>query len=219
MIPARLSAATRRARAAGAVLLAIALSAAPGRAEEWSAPDGPVVISLTLGAVSDGSSHPVPAVRIGRALDFEGAPIHRLQPPPSLGGGAQTGGRVPGFSPLRQARLTSQFGMRSHPILAGRRFHAGIDLAAPQGSAVFATSGGIVSRAAWQGGYGLTIAVEHSGGVQTRYAHLSRIAVVPGQSVATGEVIGYVGSTGRSTGPHLHYEVRRNGQVLNPRLQ
>ncbi len=108
--------------------------------------------------------------------------------------------------------------MRSHPILGGQRFHAGVDLAAPQGSAVLATSPGVVSRAAWQGGYGLTIAVEHSGGIQTRYAHLSRIAVVPGQSVRAGDVIGYVGSTGRSTGPHLHYEVRRNGQVLRPGL-
>ena len=194
------------------------LAATPGQAEEWRS-DPPATVSLALSAVGVASAPSGPAVRIGRALDFEGAPLHRLTPPsPARDGGSRIIGTLPSLSPLHRARLTSRFGMRSDPIQSGRRFHAGIDLAAPQGSPVFATSPGVVSRAAWQGGYGLTIAVEHANGVQTRYAHLSRLAVAPGQRVGTGDIIGYVGSTGRSTGPHLHYEVRRNGQVLNPAL-
>jgi murein DD-endopeptidase MepM/ murein hydrolase activator NlpD len=123
---------------------------------------------------------------------------------------------VPSRMPLEGAALTSGFGMRTHPVLGGRRQHTGIDLAAPTGTPVYATADGIVSRADWYSSYGLYISVEHGASMQTRYAHLSRLAVAAGDSVKKGDLIGYVGSTGRSTGPHLHYEVRVEGLAVNP---
>jgi murein DD-endopeptidase MepM/ murein hydrolase activator NlpD len=106
--------------------------------------------------------------------------------------------------------------MRYHPILGGTRFHSGIDLAAPAGTPVVATSSGRVEMAGWSGGYGILVELDHGGSVETRYAHLSAVAVRPGQQVKAGQVIGYVGSTGRSTGPHLHYETRVAGRPTNP---
>ncbi|MBA4050465.1 MAG: M23 family peptidase [Erythrobacter sp.] len=123
---------------------------------------------------------------------------------------------VPSRMPLEGAALTSSFGMRTHPVLGGRRQHHGIDLAAPSGTPVYATADGIVSRADWYSSYGLYISVEHGAAMQTRYAHLSRLAVAAGDSIKKGDLIGYVGSTGRSTGPHLHYEVRVEGLAVNP---
>lgn len=123
---------------------------------------------------------------------------------------------VPSRMPLEGASLTSGYGMRTHPVLGGRRQHSGIDLAAPTGTPVYATADGVVSRADWYSSYGLYISVEHGASMQTRYAHLSRLAVAAGDSVKKGDLIGYVGSTGRSTGPHLHYEVRVEGLAVNP---
>lgn len=127
-----------------------------------------------------------------------------------------TGVSIPSRMPLEDARMSSNFGMRNHPVLGGRRSHQGIDLAAPTGTPVYATADGIVSRADWFSSYGLFISIEHGGEMQTRYAHLSRLAVAEGERVKKGEIIGYVGSTGRSTGPHLHYEVRIAGAAVNP---
>lgn len=121
-----------------------------------------------------------------------------------------------GRLPIAGARLTSGMGMRIHPVLGGYRAHQGIDLAAPVGTPVVATSDGFVSRAGWFGSYGLFVSLEHNGGTQSRYGHMSQLNVAPGQNVKAGEIIGYVGSTGRSTGPHLHYELRIGGQPVNP---
>ncbi|AEG50647.1 Peptidase M23 [Sphingobium chlorophenolicum L-1] len=118
--------------------------------------------------------------------------------------------------PLAFLRITSAFGMRAHPLLGGMRNHQGIDLAAPMGTPVRATADGIVSRAGWSGGYGLLVALNHGQRMATRYGHMSRLAVQPGQRVLRNSIIGYVGSTGRSTGPHLHYEVLRNGRAVDP---
>lgn len=126
------------------------------------------------------------------------------------------GGVAPAGMPLRNARLTSEFGLRQHPILGGLRVHSGVDLAAPMATPIRATGDGIVTRAAWTGGYGLLVSIKHSDGVTTRYGHMSRLAVEPGQRVARDSVIGYVGSTGRSTGPHLHYEVLVKGRAVDP---
>lgn len=112
--------------------------------------------------------------------------------------------------------LTSGFGLRWHPLLGGYRRHSGVDLAAPIGTPVRATSSGRIAAAGWQGGYGLLVAVDHGKSAQTRYGHLSRITVTPGQEVQPGQIIGYVGTTGLSTGPHLHYEVRIEGVAINP---
>lgn len=128
----------------------------------------------------------------------------------------QRGISVPSRMPLEGAQLTSGYGMRTHPVLGGRRQHAGIDLAAPSGTPVYATADGIIGRADWFSSYGLFISVNHGAAMQTRYAHLSRLAVAAGDNVKKGDLIGYVGSTGRSTGPHLHYEVRVDGLAVNP---
>ncbi len=123
---------------------------------------------------------------------------------------------VPSRMPLAGAQLTSGFGMRNHPVLGGRRQHAGIDLAASTGTPVYATADGVVGRADWYSSYGLYVSVNHGASMETRYAHLSRLAVAAGDNVKKGDLIGYVGSTGRSTGPHLHYEVRVEGIAVNP---
>jgi murein DD-endopeptidase MepM/ murein hydrolase activator NlpD len=123
---------------------------------------------------------------------------------------------LPSRQPLLGATMTSGFGMRRHPVLGGARQHSGIDLAAPTGTPVYATADGMISRADWFAAYGLTIDIDHSADTKTRYAHLSRLAVAAGEPVKKGDLIGYVGSTGRSTGPHLHYEVRIGGVAVNP---
>lgn len=114
------------------------------------------------------------------------------------------------------APITSLFGWRIHPITGDRRFHAGTDLGAPMGTPVLAASRGQVESADWMGGYGLAVTINHPSAQQTLYGHLSQIFVRPGQMVEPGTVIGQVGSTGNSTGPHLHFEVRhltQNGWV------
>lgn len=123
---------------------------------------------------------------------------------------------VPSRMPLDNSVLTSDYGMRTHPVLGGRRSHKGVDLAAPTGTPVYATADGVVSRADRFSSFGLYISIEHGGNLQTRFAHLSRLNVTEGQEVKKGELIGFVGSTGRSTGPHLHYEVRVDGKAVNP---
>lgn len=123
---------------------------------------------------------------------------------------------VPSRMPLDVFRTSSNFGMRVHPVTGGLRAHQGIDLAAPTGTPIYATADGLVSRAEWFGAYGNFIAINHGAQLETRYGHLSRMAVSSGQRVRKGDLIGFVGSTGRSTGPHLHYEVRVAGLAVDP---
>ena len=111
---------------------------------------------------------------------------------------------------------TSGYGMRRHPILGYSRMHRGIDFHAAYGSPIYAVSDGLVEFAGRHGGHGNYVKLGHGGGLETGYAHMSRIAVTPGERVRRGEVIGYVGSTGLSTGPHLHFEVYKGGQTVNP---
>jgi murein DD-endopeptidase MepM/ murein hydrolase activator NlpD len=113
-------------------------------------------------------------------------------------------------------RQTSGFGNRFHPILGYERFHAGLDLAATAGTPIVAAADGKVVSAGWAGGYGRAVAIVHAGGIETKYGHMSRIAAYAGEFVHRGDVIGYVGSSGLSTGPHLHFEVRKNGRPVNP---
>jgi murein DD-endopeptidase MepM/ murein hydrolase activator NlpD len=123
---------------------------------------------------------------------------------------------IPARAPLDSLRMTSNFGLRWHPVVGGRRQHEGVDLASPVGTPIHATADGTVAKADWFGGYGLFVQLEHGGNLATRYGHMSRLNVAAGQHVHKGDIIGYVGSTGRSTGPHLHYEVRVNGAPVNP---
>ena len=125
-------------------------------------------------------------------------------------------GNSEGARPLASYTLTSAFAERREQAGGGTRAHAGVDLAAPAGTPVAAAYAGRVATANWSGSYGLLVVVQHPDGLQTRYAHLSRLMVAQGQQVRQGEVIGLVGSTGRSTGPHLHYEVRQDGRPLDP---
>ncbi len=119
-------------------------------------------------------------------------------------------------SPLRNTAISSGFGPRVHPIFAEVRIHTGLDLNAPAGAPIFAAAAGRVVVASEQGGYGMAIAIDHGGGISTLYAHQSAFAVAVGTEVEVGELIGYIGSTGFSTGPHLHFELRLDGQPVDP---
>lgn len=114
------------------------------------------------------------------------------------------------------ARITSGFGLRIHPILRFARMHRGIDFGASRGTPIHAAADGQVTRAGWAGGYGRQVRLTHGGGLATSYSHMSKLAVEPGTLVRQGQLIGYVGSSGLSTGPHLHYEVYRGGVAVNP---
>ena len=125
---------------------------------------------------------------------------------------------VQGFIAPIDAEIGSRFGMRRHPIFRVRRMHNGVDYGAPIGTPIWASKTGTVIFAGWKGGYGNTVVIHHAGGVSTLYAHMSKLTVEDGSYVTQGEVIGLVGSTGWSTGPHLHFEVRRNGDPADPEL-
>ena len=112
--------------------------------------------------------------------------------------------------------ISSRYGMRRHPILGYRRMHSGVDFRARSGTPIYAATDGVVNYAGRNGGYGNFVRLRHPGNLSTGYAHMSRIAVRNGQAVRRGQVIGYVGSTGLSTGPHLHYEMYRGGQKIDP---
>lgn len=118
--------------------------------------------------------------------------------------------------PLLAPDISSRFGKRKHPISRSVRHHEGIDLSVPTGTHVRAVTAGVVIFAGSYGGYGKLVSVQHAGGYSSIYGHLSDILVNPGQSVAVGQIVGRVGSTGLSTGPHLHFEWRKNGKTIDP---
>jgi murein DD-endopeptidase MepM/ murein hydrolase activator NlpD len=115
-------------------------------------------------------------------------------------------------------KINNEFGFRRNPF-GGRtyEFHAGMDIDGDRGDNVLAPANGIVTKAGWQGGYGNMVEIDHGNGLTTRYGHLSKIEVSVGDEIGRGMLIGYVGSTGRSTGPHLHYELRIEDRPINPR--
>jgi murein DD-endopeptidase MepM/ murein hydrolase activator NlpD len=124
---------------------------------------------------------------------------------------------VPLRRPLAgQLEMTSPFGIRMDPFLHEPSMHPGIDFRASVGDPIYATAAGRVTKAGWEGGYGQMVEINHGEGLSTRYGHMSQIDVAVGQKVRVGQIIGHVGSTGRSTGPHLHYEIRVNGEAVNP---
>jgi murein DD-endopeptidase MepM/ murein hydrolase activator NlpD len=138
--------------------------------------------------------------------------IQRLQGAAGLAGRR---GLAAFLLPLR-GPVTSRFGLRAHPLFGRRHFHTGVDIAAPHGTPVRAAADGTVLYAGWYGGYGKLVVLDHGQGVSTLYGHLSQILVTAGQRVGRNHLIGRVGSTGYSTGPHLHFEVRRNGRPIDP---
>jgi murein DD-endopeptidase MepM/ murein hydrolase activator NlpD len=125
------------------------------------------------------------------------------------------GGRV-NYGVVSGKRISSRYGFRIHPITGRKRFHDGLDIAAAYGNGVYAYTGGRVVERGRNGGYGNCVLIDHGNGLKTRYAHLSKISVGIGQKVGTGDKIGAVGSSGNSTGPHLHFEVIKNGRTKNP---
>lgn len=179
--------------------VALAASAAVNSAQPVDRPPVPAA------ALPSGSSEEFRA----RMIDWNAAP----QAPP-----LRTKNQLGQGSAARLDRLaiTSRFGWRSDPITGVGRRHAGIDLPTRFGSPVMATAPGIVRVAGWAGGYGNLVEIEHAGGIRTRYGHLSHLDVAASQRVSEGQVIGEVGSTGHSTGPHLHFEVRVGGSAVDP---
>jgi murein DD-endopeptidase MepM/ murein hydrolase activator NlpD len=121
-------------------------------------------------------------------------------------------------TPVDGARLTSGFGMRLHPILGYTRMHKGVDFGVPTGTPIYAAGDGVIEYSGWAGGYGRFVKIKHGPNMETAYGHMSRIATLStvGHHVSQGQVIGYVGMTGDATGPHLHYEVLKNGSQVNP---
>ncbi|EEB83273.1 peptidase, M23/M37 family [Roseobacter sp. GAI101] len=127
--------------------------------------------------------------------------------------------KAPFANPVKNAfRFTSQFGFRRDPKTGGRRMHSGVDFAASIGTPLYATADGVVTSAGWGSGYGRLVKIQHEFGVETRYAHMSKIRVKVGQRVSRGQHIGDMGASGRVTGVHLHYEVRVGGKAVNPMI-
>ncbi len=123
---------------------------------------------------------------------------------------------IPSARPVNVVAFTSRFGVRTDPFRGGAAMHSGVDIPGAYASPIYATADGVVGRTGWVGGYGNLVELEHGKGIQTRYGHLSSIMVAAGKKVKRGDLIALMGSTGRSTGNHLHYEVRIDGRAVNP---
>ena len=181
------------------------ISAIPAAAQSEASVEIPVPPPLTQIIKGQLAPQPLPVVKIEPTSSA--TPTQPFQPIPAANGGNQP--PVASIYPLTNpAPITSRFGWRTHPLTGSRRFHSGLDIGAPSGSPVVATGAGTVISAGWNGGYGKAIIIQHSDTQQTLYGHLSEISVQAGQTIAQGTVIGLVGSTGNSTGPHLHFESR-----------
>ena len=184
----------------------LSVAAAPAQADTSTATSAAGTIDMSKVAAPASDDTDAQFTELFAGWENPEEPMSAVQPQVS----------VPSRMPLDDARLTSEYGMRTHPVLKRRLGHKGIDLAAPTGTPIYATADGYVSKAERFSSYGNYVSIEHGARIQTRYAHMSRIAVEDGTWVEKGDLIGYVGSTGRSTGPHLHYEVRIDGKAVNP---
>lgn len=194
------------------VLDAIAVSAEKriNRIETIATPLGMTLVDD--GDAMGGPFVPSPADTFDARLDRADRAIMRLS---ALHRAIET---LPLIKPVPRAKMTSRFGSRLDPFLGRPAMHTGIDYKAAYGTAVRATASGTVLSAGRNGGYGRVVEIDHGNGIVTRYAHLSRIRVAKGTQVAAGKIIGSVGSSGRSTGPHLHYETRLRGAPRDPAL-
>jgi murein DD-endopeptidase MepM/ murein hydrolase activator NlpD len=134
----------------------------------------------------------------------------------AVGAPAKTQVSIPSINPVDSMSFSSGFGNRRSPTRGASRNHKGIDLRGPVGTPIYATADGIVGRAQWVRGYGKYVELEHGNAIETRYAHMSALNVYAGQRVRKGEILGFMGSTGYSTGSHLHYEIRIGGEAVNP---
>jgi murein DD-endopeptidase MepM/ murein hydrolase activator NlpD len=184
-----------------AVLALGALQAAPALAADQPAVGGPYQ------AAAGGEDSSAKADPSYRALFLSWKRLDQFQ---------QGAMAIPSQRPIQQTNLTSGFGVRSDPFRGSAAMHAGVDMAGPIGTPIYATADGYVGRARWANGYGNLVELQHGRGLETRYGHLSAILVKPGQRIRRGDLIARMGSTGRSTGSHLHYEVRIDGRAVNP---
>ena len=195
---------TKRNTLALAVVASFGIAAAPAQAQETNTAAAVGAIDMSKVAAPTQTGEDAQFKQLFAQWDN----LDRATP-------AATSVSVPSRMPLDNTKLTSDYGMRTHPVLGGRRNHKGVDLAAPVGTPIYATADGYVSKAEWFSSYGKYVSIEHGANLQTRFAHMSDIAVKAGTRIKKGDIIGYVGSTGRSTGPHLHYEVVVNGKKVN----
>jgi murein DD-endopeptidase MepM/ murein hydrolase activator NlpD len=169
--------------------------------------------ALVIPAVSPRTAaRPAVPLRLVRAARASGAGPSRTAPPRSPAAGPR---RLALLWPSRGV-VTSRFGWRIHPIFGRREFHTGVDIATRYGSPVIAARAGVVRFVGWKTGYGRLVVIDHGAGIETMYSHLSAALVSPGERVAQGQLIGRIGSSGWSTGPHLFFEIRRNGVPLDP---
>ena len=168
----------------------------------------------------EGQGGPLVAVAAAATVDLRADQQFRslFQTWKKLDGNQTVGGviAIPSVQPVSKLSFTSNFGIRSDPFQGTARMHAGVDIPGPVGTPIYATADGIVAEADRHGGYGNLVEINHGKGIATRYGHLSRILVGANQRVKRGQLIALMGSTGRSTGPHLHYEVRMDGHAVNP---
>ncbi len=187
-------------RGLGCLALACAANSAPALAEDETVAE----------AIEEAPVRPV--ITVSRAAHLVGNHIAPVLSGPEGLEGLMGAGQLP----MSASLISSRFGMRRDPIAGNWRQHSGTDFAAAQGTPVPAAQDGVIKFAGRSGNYGNMVVIDHGEGVETRYAHLSQINVTVGANVTKGQQLGRVGNTGRSTGPHLHYEVRVEGRAINP---
>ncbi|WP_156818744.1 M23 family metallopeptidase [Sphingomonas sp. Mn802worker] len=200
---------------AAAVVTVVGLTLSDAAAAE--APAGFQPVAATQGAVPAGGpliSAASPEARSDIAADAQFRSLFMSWK--KLDGGNTGAIAIPSVQPVSSLKFTSNFGIRSDPFRGTAAMHAGVDIPGPIGTPIYATADGIVSHAGRQGGYGNLVEINHGKGIATRYGHLSRIIVADNARVKRGQLIALMGSTGRSTGSHLHYEVRIDGHAVNP---
>ena len=209
MIKLALTAAAVTMTAAGVTLSGAATAEAPATAQ-------PVAVTTSSHVPAGGPliSAASPEARGDIAADAQFRSLFMSWK--KLDGGATGAIAIPSVQPVSNLKFTSNFGIRSDPFRGTAAMHAGVDIPGPIGTPIYATADGIVSHAGRQGGYGNLVEINHGKGIATRYGHLSRIIVADNARVKRGQLIAMMGSTGRSTGSHLHYEVRIDGHAVNP---
>lgn len=176
---------------------------APGKPAAAPATGGPLLAASSVEAAAD----------LGAAAQFRSLFMTWKK----LDGTEQGAGiAIPSVQPVHHLSFTSNFGIRTDPFRGTAAMHAGVDIPGPTGTPIYATADGVISHSGRQGGYGNMIEINHGKGIATRYGHLSTLLVAENTRVKRGQLIGLMGSTGRSTGPHLHYEVRIDGHAVNP---
>lgn len=202
-------------RLAAAVLLT---AAGAGQAFAAEPTDKPAVPAAQTGGPLIPAGSAEASADLGASRDFRSLFTAWKKLDGGAGAGTSGIGRIaiPSVQPVAKMDYSSNFGIRSDPFRGTAAMHAGVDIRGPVGTPIYATADGIVAESHRRGGYGNLVEIDHGKGIATRYGHLSKLLVVAGARVKRGQLIGLMGSTGRSTGSHLHYEVRMDGRAVNP---